>query len=251
MTIEKKHFRIVLQYDGTAYHGWQVQPTGRTIQGELESVLQRVSGQPVRVTGAGRTDAGVHALGQVAGCGLETRMTAEEMQRALNSLLPPDIRVVETAEVPDSFHPRYDAVDKIYYYQLFTGPVMSPFLQPHAHHHRHPLDAGLMNEAAGHFLGRHDFTSFCAADCEVKDRVRTATAADLFQRGDLLVFVVRADGFLKQMVRTMVGTLVEVGRGKLGGDEIPRIIEARDRCEAGPTAPAHGLFLYRVNYPGS
>jgi len=243
-----KKFRILVQYDGTAYHGWQVQPGEATIQGELEAALERIAGAPVPVTGAGRTDAGVHALGQVAVLDLETRMTAGELLRALNSMLPRDIRVVEAAEASPEFHPRYDALSKIYYYQVFTGPVISPFLQRHAHHHRWPLDHRQMDQAAKQFLGRHDFTAFCAADSDVKDKVRQVAVAGLFRRDDLLVFVVEADGFLKQMVRTMAGTLIEVGRGKLGPDDLLRIIASRDRAQAGPTAPARGLFLYRVNY---
>ncbi len=244
-----KHFRIIVQYDGTAYHGWQVQPRGATIQGELEAVLGRIATRPVRVEGAGRTDAGVHALGQVAAFHLQTRMTPQEMLRALNSQLPRDIRVVRADEVPPEFHPRYHAASKIYYYQVFTGPVISPFLGPHAHHHRWPLDVDRMRQAAGHYLGTHDFTAFCAADSEVRDKVREVLAADLFQQGELLIFVVQATGFLKQMVRTMVGTLIEVGRGKIEPGDVERVISSRDRARAGPTAPANGLFLYRVNYP--
>ncbi len=250
MGTENRGFRIVLQYDGTAYHGWQVQPGSATIQGEVEAVLGRIARHPVRVQGAGRTDAGVHALGQVAGFRLDTRMSPEEMLRALNSMLPRDIRVVEARTASPEFHPRYQAVSKIYYYQIFTGPVISPFLTPHAHHHRWPLDAGKMREAARQFLGSHDFSAFCAADSEVRDRVRTVLASDLYQRDDLLVFVVQATGFLKQMVRTMVGTLIEAGRGRIEPAEVQRIIQGRDRDRAGSTAPAQGLFLYRVNYPG-
>jgi tRNA pseudouridine38-40 synthase len=250
MDTENRGFRLVLQYDGTAYHGWQVQPDAATIQGELEAVLGRIARHPVRVEGAGRTDAGVHALGQVAAFRIRTRMTPEEMLRALNSMLPRDIRVLQCEAAPPEFHPRYQAVSKIYYYQMFTGPVISPFLGPHAHHHRWPLDIPRMEAAARYFTGTHDFTAFCAADSEVRDRVRTVSAAELCQRDDLLVFVVQASGFLKQMVRTMVGTLLEAGRGKIEPDEVERIIRGRDRKRAGPTAPARGLFLYRVKYPG-
>lgn len=245
----EKRFRLVVQYDGTAYRGWQVQPGEATIQGELEAVLERIAGTPVAVAGAGRTDAGVHALGQAAALTLETRMSPDELLRALNSMLPRDIRVVEAAGVPPDFHPRYDARSKIYYYQVFTGPVISPFLQRHAHHHRWPLDQPRMERAAKHFLGRHDFSAFCAADTDVRDKVRDVTAAGIFRRDELLVFVVEADGFLKQMARAMAGTLIEVGRGKIGPDDLPGIIASRDRSRAGPTAPARGLFLYRVNYP--
>jgi tRNA pseudouridine38-40 synthase len=249
METGKKSFRVILQYDGTAYSGWQVQPGEATIQGTLETVLGQIARGPVRVEGAGRTDAGVHALGQVALFHLDTRMSASEVLRALNSMLPRDIRVVEAGEAPPGFHPRFHAVSKIYYYQIFTGPVISPFLYPHAHHHRWDLDTGRMQEAARRFLGTHDFTAFCAADSDVKDKVRTVLASDLFRQGDLLVFVVQATGFLKQMVRAMAGTLIEAGRGKIEPDELPRIINARDRSLAGPTAPARGLFLYRVLYP--
>jgi tRNA pseudouridine38-40 synthase len=245
----RKKFRIVVQYDGTDYHGWQVQPGEATVQGTLENVLGRIAREPVAVTGAGRTDAGVHALGQVAGFGLDTRMVPNEMLRALNSMLPRDIRVVSAAEAEPGFHPRYDARSKIYYYQVFTGAVISPFLHRHAHHHRWPLDLERMERAAAHFVGTHNFTSFCAADSEVEDKVREVLAAELFRQGELLVFVVQATGFLKQMVRAMAGTLIEVGRGKLEPGDLPRIIEARERARAGPTAPANGLFLYRVNYP--
>lgn len=249
MKTGKKTFRIILQYVGTAYHGWQVQPGKATIQGELEAVLRRIARHPVHVEGAGRTDSGVHALGQVAASCLDTRMTGGEMLRALNSLLPRDIRVVGAEEAPPDFHPRYQASSKIYYYQIFTGSVISPFLHPHAHHHRGALDSERMREAARRFLGTHDFTAFCAADSGVQDKVRTVLAADLFQQGDLLVFVVQATGFLKQMVRTMAGTLIEAGRGRIEPDGVERIIRSRDRGQAGPTAPARGLFLYRVIYP--
>lgn len=251
METGKKTFRVILQYDGTAYSGWQVQPGEATIQGTLETALGQIARGPVRVEGSGRTDAGVHALGQVALFGLHTRMSAAEMLRALNSLLPRDIRVVEAEEAPPGFHPRFHAVSKIYYYQIFTGLVISPFLHPHAHHHPWDLHAGRMHEAARRFLGTHDFTSFCAADSEVKDKVRTVLASDLFRQDDLLVFVVQATGFLKQMVRAMAGTLIEAGRGKIEPDDFSRIINARDRSLAGPTAPARGLFLYRVLYPGA
>lgn len=251
MTTGDKTFLIVLQYDGTAYHGWQVQPGEATIQGELEEVLRRIARHPVHVEGAGRTDAGVHALGQTAAFTLDTRMAPDEIRRALNSLLPRDIRVVRAEEVPPDFHPRYQAQTKIYYYQIFTGAVMSPFLRPHAHHHRGALDSDRMRQAARCFLGTHDFSAFCAADSEVRDKVRTVLAADLFRQGDLLVFVVQATGFLKQMVRTMAGTLIEAGRGRIEPGGIEGIIRSRDRGRAGPTAPARGLFLYRVIYPGT
>ncbi len=252
--------KLTVAYDGTEYVGWQRQAAGVSIQGCLETVLRDIEGARVSVVGAGRTDAGVHALGQVAGFRLAAGIDAGSLGRALNARLPADIRVVASEEAPDTFHARFDAVAKSYRYRLLHGPVLSPFLRRYAWHVRESLDLEAMAEAGGMLVGEHDFAAFQAAGGAVRTTVRTvfgltvraaspASAGAEAVGADTTDIEVRGSGFLRHMVRTIVGTLVEVGRGRQGPREVERALESADRGAAGPTAPSRGLFLMGVEYP--
>ncbi len=253
-------FKLTLAYDGTDYVGWQRQASGASIQGCLEAALADIAGTSIPVVGAGRTDAGVHALGQVAGVRLGVRIDPGALARAVNARLPPDIRVVGSVEVADAFHARFDAVAKAYRYRLLHGPVMSPFLRRYAWHVREPLDAGAMAGAGRMLVGEHDFAAFQAVGGGVRTTVRTVfeltvrappAASTGAEAGgaDMTVVDVRGSGFLRHMVRTIVGTLVEVGRGRRDPGDVGRVLRGADRAAAGPTAPARGLFLTGVEYP--
>jgi tRNA pseudouridine38-40 synthase len=242
--------RLDLAYDGTDFAGWQVQPGPRTVQGTVEATLSRLLDRPVRVAGSGRTDAGVHARGQVASAALDPAMSLERLRRGLNALFPRDLRLLRLGREPEGFHARHSASGKTYRYEIARGEVLSPFLRRYRWHLRSPLDEEAMNEAASRLVGRHDFSSFVSAGGQATDHCREIRAAR-FERedGGGLLFTVEADGFLYRMVRNMVGTLVEVGRGRRPADEMASLLEARDRRLAGPTAPSLGLFLDRVSYP--
>ena len=254
-------FKLTVAYDGTAYVGWQRQAAGVSIQGRLEAALGDLAGAPVAVVGAGRTDAGVHALGQVAGVRLDVRLDPAALARAVNARLPEDIRVVDSAVAADAFHARFDAVAKSYRYRLLHGPVMSPFLRRYVWHVRERLDPAAMTEAGRKLIGEHDFAAFQAAGSAVRTTVRTVF--DLTVRrvpgggwtggdpagAEMTVLDVRGSGFLRHMVRTIVGTLVEVGRGRRAPAEVGQALRSADRSAAGPTAPARGLFLTGVGYP--
>ena len=253
-------FKLTVAYDGTEYVGWQRQAAGASIQGCLETVLRGIEGAPVSVVGAGRTDAGVHALGQVAGVRLEAGIDPGALARALNARLPPDIRVVAGEAAADTFHARFDAVAKSYRYRLVHGPFMSPFLRRYAWHVREPLDVEAMTEAGRMLVGEHDFAAFQAAGSSVSTTVRTVfdlTArraspgvwAEAAGGADSTVIEVRGSGFLRHMVRTIAGTLVDVGRGRRTPRDVERALGAADRSAAGPTAPPRGLFLLGVEYP--
>jgi tRNA pseudouridine38-40 synthase len=247
-----RRIRITLAYDGTAYHGWQVQPGLPTIQGVLEEILCGMEGSPVHVAGSGRTDAGVHALAQVAAFTMANPIPADNLQRALNRLLPPAIRVLDVAETRDSFHPRFDAVAKTYQYTLFRAPICPPFQWRYVHHHPFPLNEDAMREAARAFEGEHDFTSFAAADSgekREKSRVRRIFRSELVRSGDTLLYTVRGSGFLKHMVRNIVGTLIETGRGNIALPEVENLLSGSISRQSGPTAPAKGLTLQSVEYP--
>ncbi|HEX8090188.1 MAG TPA: tRNA pseudouridine(38-40) synthase TruA [Blastocatellia bacterium] len=239
---------MTIQYDGTNYHGWQIQPDGRTIQGELTRVLSMLDHRRVTVHGAGRTDAGVHAEGQVANFFLQREFEPRALQDAINGNLDWDIRVLEVEQVADSFNARLSARLKIYRYQIWTASVVSPFLHRYVYHYRGRLDVDEMRRAATALVGSHDFSAFTVTHTEIEDRVRTLTRLDVGQREDRLTLEAEANGFLRYMVRTIAGTLIEVGRGRREASSIPEILRSRDRANAGPTAPAAGLTLVRVGY---
>lgn len=247
-----RRIRIVLAYDGTDFHGWQVQPGLPTIQGALEAIVGEMEGKPVHVAGSGRTDAGVHALAQVAAFTIENPIPADNLQRAVNRLLPPAIRILEAAETHADFHPRFDATAKNYRYTLFRAAVCPPFAWRYVQHHPYPLDEAAMIEAARVFEGEHDFSAFAAADdrdSEGKSHVRRIFRSELARSGDTLIYRVRGSGFLKHMVRNMVGTLLEIGRGNRTARDIEVFLCGAAIRKAGPTAPAKGLTLESVEYP--
>lgn len=243
--------KLTIQYDGTEYVGWQRQETGTSIQGLLEAALAPIEGTPVVVNGAGRTDAGVHALAQVASATLTSGLDCGTLVRALNAVLPPDVRVLAIEDVPAGFHARFSATGKIYEYRIVNAPLVSPFLHRYAWHVVPPLDIDAMREAAGALLGHHDFAAFQGAGSSVATTERTLRRLEWQDGGgyDLpLVMRIEGDGFLRHMVRNVVGTLVEVGLGRWPAGCVAGILASRDRAIAGPTAPAPGLFLVRVLY---
>ena len=239
-----RRIKITLAYDGTAFHGWQVQPGLPTIQGALEEILSEMEGQPVHVAGSGRTDAGVHALAQVAAFSIANPIPLANLRRAVNRLLPPAIRVLAAEEVHSAFHPRFDAQSKTYEYRILRVEVCSPFEWPYVHHYPYPLDEERMVRLAPVFAGEHDFAAFAASDDrngESTSKVRTVFDSALERGPECLVYRVRGSGFLKHMVRNIVGTLIEAGRGNLA--DISVVPE-----RSGPTAPSKGLFLVKVEY---
>jgi tRNA pseudouridine38-40 synthase len=297
------HWKLTLAYDGTRFHGWQVQPNLPTIQGQLAAALLRITGETVLPQGSGRTDAGVHALAQVASVTLQSPIPSANLHRALNRILPTSIRILSAQPAPPHFHARLSALHKTYEYRIFerhppppnpatpeettnraphlsllrcgtttsaaqptpTTPtrICSPFAAPYLWDCRFRLDLDAMQTAAHHLLGTHDFTSFAASDPDLTQRtpssepcaansapnpVKTIHAATLNRTPEALTFTITGSGFLHHMVRNLAGTLVEIGRGALAADAIPPILAARDRHSAGPTAPAHGLFLLSVHY---
>jgi len=239
-----RRIRVKLAYDGGGFHGWQVQPGLPTIQGVLEEIVSGIEGQPVHVAGSGRTDAGVHALGQMAAFTLANPIPLPNLRKAINRLLPPAIRVLSTEEVPADFHPRFDAKAKTYEYRIQRAEVCSPFEWSYVHHYPYPLREDSMAQLARVFEGEHDFTPFAAADerdAEGKSKVRTVWVSVLERQGEMMVYRIRGSGFLKHMVRNIVGTLIEAGRGNLAD-----VGAMPSRC--GATAPAKGLFLVSVDY---
>ncbi|MGN0335319.1 MAG: tRNA pseudouridine(38-40) synthase TruA [Lachnospiraceae bacterium] len=243
------NYRLLLQYDGTKLNGWQKQGnTENTIQGKLETILERFYGEPVEIHGSGRTDAGVHALGQVANFHAPEKYSAEEIKAVLNEYLSKDIRVLQVSETGERFHARLSAVGKTYEYRIDNAEVANVFLRKYSMREEQPLDLAAMRRAAAHFVGTHDFKTFCANKRIKKSTVRTITEIELKETDGIVTIRYTGNGFLYNMVRIMTGTLIEVGRGKTGPDQIPEIIEARDRGAAGFTAPAQGLFLVFVDY---
>ena len=245
----RRSYRILVEYDGTDFHGWQAQPDVRTVQGELEKALGTLARQAVRVQGAGRTDAGVHALGQVAAFGLEDGpASAERILSGLNALTHVDIAVRAIEEVPEGFSPRSGVLSKTYRYRIFHDRFPSPLLRRTHLHVYDKLDLDPMRRAAALLEGEHDFSALRASDCTDPNPVRIIRRCTVTAEGHEILIEVVARGFLKNMVRIIAGTLLAVGRGRLAPDDIPRIIASRDRTKAGPTAPAHGLVLVAVVY---
>lgn len=245
-------WKLSLAYDGTDFAGWQVQPGKATIQGCLERALGRLDDGRVAVAGSGRTDAGVHALGQVASCSVRHPIPGDGLLKALNRLLPPSIRVTEVVEVPVGFHARHSACAKTYEYRLHRAAICPPFEARYTYWQPYPLDEAAMCEAAARLDGERDFRSFASESGNMPEStVRTVFSSVLERQGDLLVYRVRGSGFLYRMVRNFVGTLLEVGRGRVAATDVEHILAARDRRCAGSTAPACGLFLTSVEYPAS
>ena len=243
-----RRYKLILEYEGTAYHGWQVQPGLPTIQGLLQDALARIVGAPVSVTGAGRTDAGVHALAQVASFRADTRLDLPTLRRALNASLPRDIVVRQAAEVPPEFDARRSARSKIYRYSILCRDHPSAFLGRHSLYVPHPLEFAAMARAAELVVGTHDFSAFRAGTCTAATPVRTVLRAAWRQDGDLWHFEITANAFLQHMVRILVGTLLEVGRGKRPPSHVAEVLVTKDRRRAGKTAPPHGLCLVEVHY---
>ena len=241
--------KLTLAYDGTRFVGWQRQAEGESIQGVLEEALSRFEGRPVTVAGAGRTDAGVHALGQVASVRMEALHDTATLLRALNAQLPEDLRVISVEEAEENFHARFSAREKTYRYVIRNAPIGDPFTRPYEWHVAERLDTGAMRAACAALVGTRDFSSFQSAGTEQTDAVRTIVRAGLAgEYPGVLMFDIAGNGFLRHMVRAIVGTLVEIGRGWRSAASMAAIIERRSRAEAGATAPPHGLFLVSVDY---
>jgi tRNA pseudouridine38-40 synthase len=242
-------YKCIISYDGSGFSGYQVQPNKRTVQSVLEAMLTKMhKGEPVKVFASGRTDAGVHAKGQVIHFDSPLHIPEEKWGRALNSLLPGDISVLSAVAVDESFHARFEAKGKEYRYKLHLSSKRDPFLRKFAYQYPYRLDLNAMEQASKFFLGTHDFTSFCAAKTEVEDKVRTIKAVDFSRENEMLTIRFVGNGFLYNMVRILVGTLLEVGSGERSPEDIQTILEQKDRTFAGKTAPGHGLYLWEVFY---
>jgi len=244
-------FKLVIEYDGTEYHGWQMQPNGRSIQAVLQQAVHQLTGEAASVVAAGRTDAGVHARGQVISFALARPVAAETLVRGLNALTPPDICINNAEPVADDFHPRRAARSRVYVYRIWNRRWLSPFWRRYVWHVRYPLDDERMRMGAAQLLGEHDFSSFQAAGCQARHAVRRVLRSEVERCGELLTYTIEATGFLRHMVRNIAGTLVEIGAGSRPADAIPQLLAARDRTQAGPTAPASGLCLAEVKYGGN
>jgi tRNA pseudouridine38-40 synthase len=253
------HWKLILAYDGTPYNGWQIQPNLPTVQGTLAQAIHSITGETVLPQGSGRTDTGVHALGQVATLSLSVPIPGPNLHRALNRALPPSIRVMSVEAVPEDFHARYSAQRKTYEYRILPGDrICSPMIASYVWACRIPLDLALLQQTAAHVVGTHDFTSFAANDPDqssrnaasevTPDNVRTIDHSAWHQQEDLYIYRVTGSGFLHHMVRNLVGTFVEAATSRISAPMIPAILSARSRSAAGPTAPASGLFLVEVEY---
>ncbi|MGH9412265.1 MAG: tRNA pseudouridine(38-40) synthase TruA [Terriglobales bacterium] len=252
LSADVRTIRLLLAYDGSGFHGWQVQPAQPTVQQALSDALRTITGETIVVHGSGRTDAGVHALGQVAHLKLHSHLPLSNLRRALNARLPASIRVLEVAEAAALFHARHDAHSKLYRYRIYREEVCPPFLAHYVYHHPYPLNEAVMILAAPAWQGRHDFRSFAATPEKGSSvpatTVRTVFRSELARLGAELIYEIEGQGFLHHMVRNIVGFLLEIGRGARTGREVEAVLAARARSAAGPTAPARGLYLVRVGY---
>ena len=247
-----RRIRITVSYDGTNYHGWQVQPGLPTIQSEIEAAVGKIEDAPVKVAGSGRTDAGVHARAQVAAFSLANPIPIENLRKALNRLLPRDIRITAATEAAADFHPRFHAIAKTYEYRIWRGEICPPFERLYAYHYPYPLDDSRIVDLAPAMIGEHDFAAFAASDEKYElgmSTVRTIHSSLAERHGDVLVYRVRGSGFLKHMVRNIVGVLLEAGKGNLGRADIDARLQPGCEIPSGPSAPARGLFLMSVEYP--
>jgi tRNA pseudouridine38-40 synthase len=255
-----KNVRLLIEYDGSGYHGWQRQKDRTTLQGIIEDRIFRITGEKAALIGASRTDAGVHAIGQVASFRTNSNLEPMTLQRALNATLPEDIRILNAEETKDAFHPRYDALSKSYFYIISNTNFSSAFLYRYAWRAPYALELDKMKKAGDSLLGRHDFSAFRGAGCGAKSTVRDITSLSIEKissidfmtvrvNGNFIKITVEANAFLRHMVRNIVGTLVEIGRGEMTLNSISEAIELRDRKKTGPTAPPHDLFLEKVSYP--
>ncbi len=247
-----RHIRLVVEYDGSELHGWQRQHGSPTVQQHLEEALAKLLTHEVQVAGASRTDAGVHARGQVAAFRTERPIPLHGIRRGLNSMLPPSIAIRDAAEVPEDFHPRFSATGKHYRYTILARPERSPRWRDRAWHFSEPLNVHAMHDAAAVLVGEHDFSAFRAAGCTAKTTIRRVDSITLTRLHPYVLEVdIRGNAFLRQMVRILVGTLTDVGVGRLSVSQVPEILAGKDRTKAGPTAPAHGLELIEVRYDGT
>ncbi len=243
-----RNVMIICEYDGTSYHGWQIQPNGISIQEVLEEKIGTITQEKIRLTASGRTDAGVHAMNQVANFRTESDIACGSLLKGINSLLPGDIVLKDLIDTDDDFHARYSAKSKIYTYRIFNNPVRTALYRNYSWHVRAPLDTDVMGEAATLLRSSHDFSSFCASGCDSDDHIRTVIDTSVDVKGDMASFTIEANGFLRYMVRNIVGLLVDVGKGNITPAGFEEIMGAMDRTQAGITAPPHGLFLREVRY---
>lgn len=246
--MDEKRIRLFVAYDGTAYHGWQIQKNAVTIESELNRAISDLVGRDTQVIGASRTDAGVHALGNVAVFDSDTRIPAEKVAGAINARLPEDIRIVKSDEVPLDWHPRHQDCRKTYEYRITMGKVQLPTQRLYSHFTYHDIDVAAMKDARGYFIGEHDFASLCAAGSQAETTVRTIYGLEVNETGNEIIVRVTGNGFLYNMVRIIAGTLLDVGMGRKKAGDIPAILESLDRRNAGPTLPAKGLTLIGYEY---
>ncbi len=243
-----RNLRLRLAYNGAAYHGWQIQSNAVTVQGIVESAVEKIFGSHLIVYGCSRTDSGVHANEYYCNFRTDKMIPCQSVVKALNGNLPDDIAVLDCCEADIDFHSRFNCKSKRYVYRIWNSEIKNPFCIDTAYHYKYKLDENRLNEAAKSFIGTYDFKAFCSAGSSVKDTVRTVINASVIREGDMVIFSVEADGFLYNMVRIMAGTLINVNEDKINKDDILNIIESKNRMNAGVTAPAHGLFLDKVYY---
>ncbi|QXM07344.1 tRNA pseudouridine(38-40) synthase TruA [Crassaminicella indica] len=243
-----KNVKLIIEYDGTNFSGWQIQPNARTVQEVIEKSLEKIMKKPVKINGSGRTDAGVHALGQVANFCEKFSIPVEKIPLALNALLPKEISIKNAIEVPKDFHARYNAVGKEYIYKIYNGAIRSPILRNYTYFVPKPLNIEKMKMACDYFVGEHDFKGFMASKSGVVDTIRNIYALQVYKKDEILIIKAIGNGFLYNMVRIIAGTLVDVGIGKIKVEDIPYIIKSGKREKAGHTAPPQGLYLSKVFY---